>query len=44
MLAPKNAHPEAWADFKAGPSEDDMKYYQHILGAYASYTFKLEKF
>ena len=25
-------------------SEDDMKYYQHILGAYASYTFKLEKF
>lgn len=24
--------------------ENDMTYYQHILGAYASYTFKLQKF
>ena len=32
MLAPKNAHPEAWADFKAGPWEETIDVRDFIFG------------
>ena len=38
MLAPKNAHPEAWADFKAGPWEETIDVRDFIQRNYTPYT------